>query len=421
MKIDIAQHPCFNREARTQYARVHLPVAPACNVQCRFCDRKFDCVNESRPGVTSVVLTPGQALEYLRRVRERTPQLRVVGIAGPGDPFANTKETLETLRLVRENHPDLLLCVATNGLAIEPHIPTLIRLEVSHVTITVNAVHPEIGAKVYAWMRNGPRVMSGIQAAEMLWAKQSVAIRRLSDAGILVKINSIVIPGLNENELPLIAEQVKALGAQMMNCIPLYPAAGTDFGTLIPSSPETIARLRAEAGAHLPQMTHCARCRADACGLIGADTAPETARDLLAVAKRPRQPGEDRPHIAAVSREGLLVNQHLGEAEALHVFAPDGGAGRLVEIRPAPERGLADRRWESMSDLLRDCQTLLVSGIGPNPRRILEQRGLRVIEMEGLIDDALRELFAGRDMPATMRRRFEGCGHGCAGQGTGCG
>ncbi len=51
-------HPCFNEEAKHTSARVHLPVAPKCNIQCNYCNRKFDCVNESRPGVTSSVLAP---------------------------------------------------------------------------------------------------------------------------------------------------------------------------------------------------------------------------------------------------------------------------------------------------------------------------------------------------------------------------
>ena len=32
-----------------------------------------------------------------------------------------------------------------------------------------------------------------------------------------------------------------------------------------------MARVRAQAEAFLPQMRHCARCRADALGLLGAD------------------------------------------------------------------------------------------------------------------------------------------------------
>jgi nitrogen fixation protein NifB len=40
-------------------------------------------VNESRPGVTSEVLSPEQALAYLIKLKEKMPHLSVVGIAGP--------------------------------------------------------------------------------------------------------------------------------------------------------------------------------------------------------------------------------------------------------------------------------------------------------------------------------------------------
>jgi len=171
MDLDLTQHPCFNAEARGSAARIHLPVAPRCNVQCNFCDRKFDCMNESRPGVTSAVLTPQQAVFYLEGALKKLPSIKVVGIAGPGDPFANTQESLETLRLVRERYPEMLLCVASNGLELEPHAEEIARLQVSHVTITVNAVDPEIGAQIYPWIRVGYRILRGKEAAAKLVEK----------------------------------------------------------------------------------------------------------------------------------------------------------------------------------------------------------------------------------------------------------
>ena len=85
MTWDSSQHPCFSDTARHRFARIHLPIAPDCNVQCNFCRRDYDCVNESRPGVTSTILTPHQALHYLGRVLELDPRITVVGIAGPGE------------------------------------------------------------------------------------------------------------------------------------------------------------------------------------------------------------------------------------------------------------------------------------------------------------------------------------------------
>ena len=93
---DLSKHPCFNAEAKQKYARVHLPVAPRCNVQCNYCNRKYDCCNESRPGVCSTLLSPVQALKYLQALNGKIPDVSVVGIAGPGDPFANPEETMLT-------------------------------------------------------------------------------------------------------------------------------------------------------------------------------------------------------------------------------------------------------------------------------------------------------------------------------------
>ena len=82
-------HPCFDASAKNMHARVHLPVAPKCNIQCNYCNRKYDCVSESRPGVTSAVVTPFQAVEYLKELSNYLENISVVGIAGPGDPMAN--------------------------------------------------------------------------------------------------------------------------------------------------------------------------------------------------------------------------------------------------------------------------------------------------------------------------------------------
>src|SRR6056297_2047831 len=145
MAKDTSKHPCFNKASSGDCGRVHLPVAPKCNIQCNYCNRKYDCVNESRPGVSSGVLGPAQAVLYMEKVLEKEPRITVAGIAGPGDPFANPEETLGTMRLLREKYPDLILCLATNGLGLKPeYIDEIARIGVSHVTVTINAIDPEI-------------------------------------------------------------------------------------------------------------------------------------------------------------------------------------------------------------------------------------------------------------------------------------
>ncbi len=218
---------------------MHLPVAPKCNIKCNFCDRKYDCVNESRPGVTSTLLSPEQAGVYMHKVLEKEPRITVAGIAGPGDPFANGPETIATLRTIRRNHPDVLLCVSSNGMAIGPYIETLAELAVSHVTITVCAVDPAIGEKIYGWVEDGKVIYRGRQAAEILLSRQLAAIGKLKAHGITVKVNCIVIPGINDGHVEEVARTMKSLGVDLLNCMAMFPNANTPFGTVAQPSKET--------------------------------------------------------------------------------------------------------------------------------------------------------------------------------------
>ena len=315
MPLDLTQHPCFNSDVRHTTGRIHLPVAPKCNIQCNYCDRKFDCMNESRPGVTSAVLEPKQALAYLDKVMERVPQLKVVGIAGPGDPFATPEQTLETLRLVREKYPEMLLCVASNGLNVAPYADDLARLQVSHVTITVNTVDPAIGAKIYSWVRDHKTIYRGEQGARVLLERQLASIMALKAAGVTLKINTILVPGVNDDHVEVVAEEMRALGADVMNCIPLYPVAGTPFAEIGELPQSEVKKIRAKVSNLIPQMEHCTRCRADAVGLLGKDQSSELVGLMRDSANGLLDDRSGRPYVAVTSMEGILINQHLGEAE----------------------------------------------------------------------------------------------------------
>jgi len=415
--LDTTRHPCFNKEAKGQYGRVHLPVAPKCNVQCNFCDRKYDCINESRPGVCSAVLSPHQALYYLDNILDNDPRITVVGIAGPGDPFANVEETLETIRLIRNKYPDIIMCLSSNGLGVPDVVEDLARLQVSHVTITVNAVDPAIGAGIYSWIRYKRRMYRGETGAAILLERQLDAIRLLKERDITVKINSIFMQDINHTHLPEIARVTRELGADIQNIIPLLPVKNTPFEKVPIPDPTDLLTTRDACEQEIHQMRHCARCRADAVGLLGKPNTPECLALMEEAAKSPLRPDEHRPYVAVASHEGLLVNQHLGESKILYIFDPETGDQIETRITPAPGKG--DDRWRDMANLLSDCATLLVSGIGPRPMQVLVKEGLRVTLMEGMIDDALQDIRTGTPIKSPVRK-FK-CGTACAGTGTGCG
>lgn len=431
MPLDLSRHPCFNNASRHTFARIHLPVAPECNIQCNFCKRKYDCANESRPGVTSALLTPPQALTYLDSVLKRDTRIAVVGIAGPGDPFATPERTLETLRLVRQGHPELLLCVASNGLNVARHVDDLAALDVSHVTLTVNAVAPETGAKIYAWVRDGKRIYHGKVGAELLWTHQAEAIRALKQRGVTVKINTIIIPGINDEHVPDIARQVAELGADIANCVPLYPVEGTAMASVVPPSRERVVALRAAVAEHLQIMEHCTRCRADAVGLLGEAMPARVELALLQAAASPDQavhanilpdgagPDGKRPCVAVATIEGMLVNQHLGEADRLAIFGQAENGFKLMETRQTPPPGGGRDRWLALANTLHDCRALLVASAGQAPCSVLANHGIKVIFMEGLIEEGLEAVFRGVEIRSPMRREHR-CGSGCAGNGQGC-
>jgi len=441
----LSQHPCFNQEARHTNARIHLPVAPRCNMQCNYCNRKYSCVNESRPGVTCSVLTPGNAIEYLRRYVDKVKNLSVVGIAGPGDPMACASETLETLRMVKAEFPHLLLCLASNGLNMPPYLDDLASIGLSHVTVTVNAVDPKIGARFYDWMAIDGHRAVGIEAATELWERQKRSIQTLAKAGVLVKVNTIYTPGLNDSHIDEIAKTVSVLGATILNVMPLLPTAGTAFANLQEPDRKTLQGVRNQAAEYLPQMTHCARCRADAAGLIGQDDVQKT-QELLRIVNQPQaaassnsafdkasglpmtlspkltlETSEERPYIAVASKEGLYVNQHLGEASMLRIYHPRERRSKLIDLRSIQSDANGSTRWLQMIDKIKDCSAVLVSGAGAMPRKLFAHHGITVGIVEGLIDEALEATARGGDLAFMAKPGFH-CGpdSDCSGDRVGC-
>jgi nitrogen fixation protein NifB len=274
-------HPCLNREANSKFGRLHLPVSPSCNIQCRFCRRSLN-KSEQRPGVTGTVLTPQEALLKVGQALELCPDITVVGIAGPGDTLA-TDAAIETFRLVHEKYPGLIKCLSTNGLLLPEKGRALFEAGVRTVTVTVNAADPEIQAKIISHVVYEGVTYTGVSAAQILIAKQLEGIRLMHTLGAVVKINTVLIPGVNDSHIEEIARTVKEAGADIYNIIPLIPQH--EFAdTPVPSCKE-LNDARAAAEKYLPVFRHCQHCRADACGIPGkgdlssklyANAAPET-------------------------------------------------------------------------------------------------------------------------------------------------
>lgn len=267
---NIQGHPCFGGNHHKN-GRMHLAVAPRCNIKCGYCTRKHDCANESRPGVTSQLLTPAEALDKVRAVMASEilgPIIKVIGIAGPGDPLAN-EETFETFAGIGREFPHLIKCMSTNGLLLPEKIDRLNDLGLHSLTVTINALDPAVAARIYRHITYHGKQYTGEEAARILIANQLEGVRLAVYYGMTVKVNTVYIPGVNEAQVPLIAERIKELGAFVMNVMPLIPQA--DFAGVAPPPPELLDRVRTANERIIGQFKHCRQCRADAVGLIGQD------------------------------------------------------------------------------------------------------------------------------------------------------
>ena len=413
----IAEHPCFSEGAHHLFARMHLAVAPGCNIQCNYCNRKYDCSNESRPGVVSERLKPEQALRKVYHAAERLKELSVIGIAGPGDALANPKRSLKTFRLIKENFPDLKLCVSTNGLALPEHAKELATMGVEHVTVTVNCINPETAAKIYEWVIIDGKKRSDLEAYKIFLARQREGIETLVSNGALVKINSILIPGVNDEELPRLSKEIKAMGAFMHNIMPLIsrPEHGTKFGLEGMREPTDgeLEDMRERCG-DIKQMAHCMQCRADAVGKLGKDVGSELSTASLSelplpvsnsakkrddyrkqiaefmerqsqlAEKKEKQEGSGSLKVAVCSKNLGIVNQHFGHARRFYVYRVEDGKASLLGVRRVNENyctgpaecGDADTTLKEIIDTIADCDAVVSLRVGYGPHKRLLERGV---------------------------------------------
>ncbi len=257
-------HPCFGGQ-KNHAGRIHLPVSPGCNIACRFCDRTINDV-EQRPGVTSKILKPEETIEIIRKSLELCPEITVAGIAGPGDTLA-TDYALDTFRLIKKHFPNLIKCMSTNGLLLYERAEEIIDAGIDSLTVTVNAVNPEIEAKLNKFIIYHGAKIEGVKGASVLIENQLKGIEKVAAAGITVKVNTVLVPEINGEHIEEIAKTVGALGASIYNIIPLIPQYELkDYRE--PTCVE-IEAARTRASKYIDVFRHCQRCRADAIGIPG--------------------------------------------------------------------------------------------------------------------------------------------------------
>lgn len=403
----IQEHPCYNPKAVHAFGRIHLPVAPKCNIQCNYCIRNFDCVHESRPGVTSRVISPQEALERVSECVTNLPHIKVVGIAGPGEPIYN-EETFETFRLIKKDFPYLHHCVSSNGLLLVEKLDELEQVGVRNITVTLNALQPEIGEKVYSFIIYHGKKYEGREGAQILVQNQLAGIKEAVKKGIIVKVNTVMIPGINDNHLLDIAKKAQELGVYIHNIMPLIPQYL--LAHVAPPTPEERKRIQDECAKIIPQMRHCRQCRADAVGKLNEEHPPAiyraTPRSSFNDVNLPKVDTKNEKVRVAVATTGSsgLVDLHFGHATVFYIYEFDPATLfiQFVEKRmvkesycKGPECDLPDGQealLKHIIDLLKDCKFLLTRRIGATPAESLEKAGIKTIMSVDTIENAIRKI-----------------------------
>lgn len=257
-------HPCFGGQ-KNNAGRIHLPVSPGCNIACRFCDRAINDVEE-RPGVTSRLVKPEECEQILKKALDICPDIKVVGIAGPGDTLASDN-ALETFKIVKEKFPHLIKCMSTNGLLLNEKAEEVLRVGIDSITVTVNAVDPVIENKLNAYIIYHGKKIEGVEGAKILIQNQLEGIRKVAAAGITVKVNTVLVPEINGEHIEEIAKTVREAGASIYNIIPLIPQHELK-NCRAPVCAE-IDSARTRASRYIDVFRHCQHCRADAAGVPG--------------------------------------------------------------------------------------------------------------------------------------------------------
>lgn len=100
--------------------------------------------------------------------------------------------------ILPDESADILKCMSTNGLLLYEKADEIIDIGIDSLTVTVNAVDPEIEAKLNDYIIYYGKKYEGVEDAAILIENQLKGIRKIAGAGITIKVNSVLVPGKSE-------------------------------------------------------------------------------------------------------------------------------------------------------------------------------------------------------------------------------
>lgn len=203
-----------NYGRRMDYLR--LAVTERCDLRCRYC-----MPEKGIPLVPKKEILTWEELERLSRlfVEMGVRKIRITG----GEPLVR-KGVMEFLARLRRFPQEPVIAITTNGTFLGDRLPALRKLGIRHLNISLDSLTEEGFRRITR--RDG-------------YAATRAAIDAAIAMGFNVKINTVVMPGWNDHELPAFAALTKRKNVTVRFIEPM-PFNGQDIEVPEPITGEEI-------------------------------------------------------------------------------------------------------------------------------------------------------------------------------------
>jgi nitrogen fixation protein NifB len=262
-------HPCWAQTRVNLWERIHLPIAPLCNLQCNFCDHATNTCHTFGPGVCERLMGEDDAWRVLQKEAKNRQNLHIIGISGPGEPLYNV-QVFSFLERIQNSDMYFRICLSTNGVLLAQKAGLLKELGADVVSVSMSTIIPDTCALIYKWANVDGEILTGRKMGELIVSRQLEGIREATSEGIRVKVNSILIPAINTSEMSMLAEAIADSGALLQNIVPLTPRG--EMTSIRRPTTDEIDLARRESAAYIQQFVHCRQCRSDVVGIPGCDS-----------------------------------------------------------------------------------------------------------------------------------------------------
>jgi len=350
---------------------ISLPVAPLAVARTKACGDSL-----KKP----YCMTPGEVLPHLAaQTGIDTDSEFVAAIVGPGDPFATPVDTVEVVENIRSHYPNAKIALRTMGMGGASLATPFAEAGVNYVELVTDGFSKQVLESIYVWIRPGRKTIPLSKAADVLVEEQRETVAALKQAQVKVSGNITCYAGSDAELVCATSSVLKEIGVDAVSI-----SLGVDSdGASVCETP-------------LEQLLDGVD---DGVPIVGAlpkvTLAGEGNESAAPGAGLPRATPE-RPNVAVVSSNGIEVDMHLGQADQMLIYGPRGdGLACLLETRQAPPAGGGSSRWENLADVLGDCFALLTASAGESPRKVLGNKGIRVMVVNDIIEGCVDVLYGG--------------------------